>query len=168
MRWRLELLLPHHPTWAQAMALRILPPNLPSAIAAHAATLDELIYGAGDMSVDVTWYAKRIAVSAIFKSTELFLLTDASEDKADTWQFLARRFAEADALSRTAKQVGGERGWRGAPARVLAGARNEGGGGLSSLRLIAQLEEACGLLGAMVAKGFDGFSQRRGGGGTMV
>lgn len=38
-----------------------------------------------------SWYSKRALLAAIYKSTELSMIQDRSEDFIDTWEFLDRR-----------------------------------------------------------------------------
>lgn len=67
----------------------------------HLATLaDEICFLAGIKDTDINWYTKRAVIAAIYASTEFFMLTDNSEDFADTWRFLDNRLDEALTLKR--------------------------------------------------------------------
>ena len=57
---------------------------------------DEILYQAGDDSVDSSWYTKRVALSAIYASCELFMTQDASPGFAETKAFLTRRLEGAE------------------------------------------------------------------------
>lgn len=53
------------------------------------------------------WYTKRMSLAAIYKSTELFMLQDKSEDYVDTWGFLDRRMADVITVGKAVGQVSG-------------------------------------------------------------
>ena len=42
----------------------------------------------------MNWYSKRLTLAAVYKTTELFMITDKSENFEETWKFLDRRFAD--------------------------------------------------------------------------
>lgn len=46
------------------------------------------------------WYTRRIVLAGIYKTTELYLLQDNSEDHKETWKFLERRIEDAIQLRR--------------------------------------------------------------------
>lgn len=50
---RLKMLVPYIHKWPQAIAIMSLPPNVPNALAALLAMVDDICYYAGDRSVDV-------------------------------------------------------------------------------------------------------------------
>ena len=56
-------------------------------------------------SVDLSWYTNRIGLSAVYKSTELFMLSDNSPEKHQTWEFLSRRLSDMDSVNYTARVV---------------------------------------------------------------
>ncbi|XP_054286741.1 ubiquinone biosynthesis protein COQ9, mitochondrial isoform X3 [Macrosteles quadrilineatus] len=95
---RLRMITPYLTTWPQALALMTLPPNVPTALANLLTMVDDICYYAGDRSVDFNWYSRRVALAAIYKMTELYLLQDQSADHAATWQFLRSRIDEAAQL----------------------------------------------------------------------
>lgn len=97
---RIRMVIPYKKTWPQAMALMALPPNVPTAIANLITLVDDICYYAGDRSVDINWYTKRVALAGIYKTTELYMLQDNSEDHKQTWQFLKRRIEDASQLHR--------------------------------------------------------------------
>lgn len=87
-RVRLELVAPHHATWAEALAVLAAPYNVPVAARLLGETSDEILAVCGDSSVDTWWYGKRAGVGAAYGAAELFWLTDVEPDKAPTWAFL--------------------------------------------------------------------------------
>ncbi|XP_015589043.1 ubiquinone biosynthesis protein COQ9, mitochondrial isoform X4 [Cephus cinctus] len=97
---RLRMLIPYKKTWPQAMGLMSLPPNVPMALANLLTLVDDICYYAGDRSVDFNWYTRRVVLAGIYKSTELYMLQDNSEDHRQTWKFLERRIEDAAQLNR--------------------------------------------------------------------
>uniref|UniRef100_A0A5K3ERL2 Ubiquinone biosynthesis protein n=1 Tax=Mesocestoides corti TaxID=53468 RepID=A0A5K3ERL2_MESCO len=91
----IDEVLPH---WKHAMGLLALPQNIPAAIGLEAQIVDEIWAQAGDRSVDMNWYAKRLGLAYVYKLTELFYIQDASPDHQETWHFLDRRVADLRAL----------------------------------------------------------------------
>ncbi|CAD1475579.1 unnamed protein product, partial [Heterotrigona itama] len=92
---RLRMVIPYKKTWPQALALMALPPNVPLSLANLLTLVDDICYYAGDKSVDINWYTRRIVLAGIYKTTELYMLQDNSEDHQKTWNFLERRIKDA-------------------------------------------------------------------------
>ncbi|XP_031827883.1 ubiquinone biosynthesis protein COQ9, mitochondrial isoform X3 [Nomia melanderi] len=92
---RLKMVIPYKKTWPQALALMTLPPNVPKSLANLLTLVDDICYYSGDRSVDINWYTRRIVLAGIYKTTELYMLQDNSEDNKQTWNFLERRIKEA-------------------------------------------------------------------------
>ncbi|XP_070151044.1 ubiquinone biosynthesis protein COQ9, mitochondrial [Polyergus mexicanus] len=92
---RLRMVIPYKKTWPQALAIMTLPPNVPTALANLLTLVDDICYYAGDRSVDINWYTRRMILATIYKATELYMLQDASEDHKETWLFLDRRINDA-------------------------------------------------------------------------
>lgn len=92
---RLRMVVPYKKTWPQAIAIMALPPNVPTALANLLTLVDDICYYAGDRSVDINWYTRRIMLATIYKTTELYMLQDTSEDHKETWLFLDRRIKDA-------------------------------------------------------------------------
>ncbi|KAL5963877.1 Ubiquinone biosynthesi protein COQ9 mitochondrial [Taenia solium] len=87
-----------YPQWGQAMGLLTLPQYIPAAIGLEAQLVDEIWAQAGDRSVDMNWYAKRLGLAYVYKLTELFYIQDTSPDHKATWDFLDRRIADLRAM----------------------------------------------------------------------
>ncbi|XP_035722202.1 ubiquinone biosynthesis protein COQ9, mitochondrial-like [Vespa mandarinia] len=100
METRLRMIIPYKKNWSQAIALMTLPPNVPTSLANLVTLVDDICYYTGDRSIDITWYTKRIVLAGIYKTTELYMLQDNSNDHEHTWNFLKRRIDEADQLHR--------------------------------------------------------------------
>ncbi|KAF8449707.1 COQ9-domain-containing protein [Terfezia claveryi] len=92
--------------WQEALGLMSLAGNIPTSISELAKLSDEILYLAGDTSVDTTWYTKRASLSAIYASTELFMTQDTSPDFICTWKFLDRRLEDIQALGKATSEVG--------------------------------------------------------------
>mmetsp|Transcript_235 Transcript_235/g.974 ORF Transcript_235/g.974 Transcript_235/m.974 type:complete len:285 (-) Transcript_235:285-1139(-) len=96
MEHRLRMLQPLRSKWSDAMALGAFPSNMPQTAESLALLADELAHVAGYKYDPVgggaaKWYLDRAVVSGVYVATELFMLTDESEDNKDTWEFLERR-----------------------------------------------------------------------------
>ncbi|XP_012543174.1 ubiquinone biosynthesis protein COQ9, mitochondrial [Monomorium pharaonis] len=91
---RLRMVIPYKKTWPQAMAIMTLPPHVPTALANLLTLVDDICYYAGDRSVDINWYTRRMILATIYKATELYMLQDTSEDHKETWLFLDRRIKD--------------------------------------------------------------------------
>ncbi|KAL6429695.1 hypothetical protein ACFW04_007542 [Cataglyphis niger] len=92
---RLRMMIPYKKTWPQALAIMTLPPNVPTSLANLLTLVDDICYYAGDRSVDINWYTRRMILATIYKATELYMLQDTSEDHKETWLFLDRRINDA-------------------------------------------------------------------------
>ena len=55
--------------------------------------------------MDSSWYSKRATLSAIYASTEVFMITDSSTDFTETEQFLDRRLEEGKVIGSRVKDV---------------------------------------------------------------
>ncbi|XP_052817424.1 ubiquinone biosynthesis protein COQ9, mitochondrial-like [Mya arenaria] len=90
---RLRMIIPYMDKWPQAMGIMALPQNAPGALVHLKDLTDEIWYHAGDQSTDFNWYTKRAILAALYKSTEVYMVQDKSEDYQQTWEFLDRRMA---------------------------------------------------------------------------
>ena len=75
----------------RAAALFSLPGHAGDGARAIWGTADAIWTALGDSSRDLNWYSKRATLSAVYATTLLFWLGDASEGHAETWAFLDRR-----------------------------------------------------------------------------
>ena len=82
--------------WPQAIAMQALPSNASSAITTLARTCDTACNLGGPAPIDAAWFGKRITLGAIYMSAELYMLTDYSEDFADTRDFFQRQVDDAE------------------------------------------------------------------------
>lgn len=94
IRLRLEMIIPYKDSWPQALATMTLPQNAPTSLAHLLTLVDDICYCAGDRSVDIGWYTRRIGIASVFKMVEVYMLQDKSPDHKNTWEFLERRIDE--------------------------------------------------------------------------
>jgi len=86
---RLTLLLPYRHSWAQALAVVLVDPKDVEYSLQNARDTSDIIWRfAGDTSLDMAWYTKRILLGAVLQSAEVYLLTDASLE--DTMAYVDR------------------------------------------------------------------------------
>ena len=100
------------------------PAHVPTSLRELALLSDEILFQAGDTSVNTSWYTKRAALSSVYASTELFMTTDKSQGFVETEAFLDRRLEESGSLGRAIRDTGN---WLGVQAiGVLNGLRSKG------------------------------------------
>jgi len=98
---RLKMIIPYVSTWSEAMALMALPTQFPVHTKNILDLVDSIWHYYGDKSLDMSWYSKRIMLAIAYKTSELSLIQDRSEDFIDTFEFLQRRVEnviEADSV----------------------------------------------------------------------
>eukprot|EP01098_Paradermamoeba_levis_P008195 TRINITY_DN3398_c0_g1_i1.p1 TRINITY_DN3398_c0_g1~~TRINITY_DN3398_c0_g1_i1.p1 ORF type:complete len:311 (-),score=88.21 TRINITY_DN3398_c0_g1_i1:32-931(-) len=105
VRLRLQFYAPYISSWPSALAELAAPTNLPDSTIRLLKLMDEIWYHAGDTSTDVDWYSKRLALAGVYGATELYMLTDQSDQFSDTWKFLERRIDNMKDLDQTRSQV---------------------------------------------------------------
>ncbi|XP_050397527.1 ubiquinone biosynthesis protein COQ9, mitochondrial isoform X2 [Patella vulgata] len=88
---RLRMITPYIEKWPQAMAIQTLPQNALESWKNLSRLMDDIWFYAGDKSTDFNWYTKRVSLAAVYKSTEIYMVQDNSEDFTNTWEFLDRR-----------------------------------------------------------------------------
>ncbi|KAH6844874.1 COQ9-domain-containing protein [Chaetomium sp. MPI-CAGE-AT-0009] len=92
--------------WQEALAIMAQPSYIPASAKELAQLADEILYLAGDVSVDPTWYTKRASLSAIYVAAELFQTTDQSPGCRETRAFLRRRLDEAARAGGAVRSIG--------------------------------------------------------------
>ncbi|GAT22766.1 ubiquinone biosynthesis protein coq9 [Aspergillus luchuensis] len=83
---------------SKALAIMSLGENIPLSLSELHALSDDILTLAGDASVDASWYSKRMAVAAVYASSEFVMTRDTSAGLRDTEEFLTRRWADARAV----------------------------------------------------------------------
>ena len=91
VRLRIEVNAPYREAVRRTMSLLALPRNAPVAAKSMYATVDAIWYACNDTSTDLSFYTKRATLAAVYGTTVLCWLDDASEGFVDTWAFLDRR-----------------------------------------------------------------------------
>ena len=80
--------------------------HVPASLQELGLLADEILFLAGDKTVDTSWYTKRLALSTIYASTELFMTTDKSPNFTETEAFLLRRLDESNTLGSILRDTG--------------------------------------------------------------
>lgn len=102
---RLDRVAPHREAIRRALAILALPRNAALAARITGRTVDAIWHAAGDRSADFSWYTKRAILAAVYSTTLLYWLRDASENGEDTRAFLDRRLAGVALITRTRKRI---------------------------------------------------------------
>lgn len=82
------------------------PSYVPASLRELALLSDEILYLAGDTSVDSSWYTKRASLSMIYSASELIMTNDKSHNFAETHNFMRRRLDETAGFRGFANNVG--------------------------------------------------------------
>lgn len=102
---RLRMIIPYMDKWPQAMAIQTLPQNSWEAWSNLGKLVDNIWHYTGDKSTDFNWYTKRATLAGVYKSTEIFMLQDKSDDYEETWHFLNRRLDDLTSFSKFSKNA---------------------------------------------------------------
>ena len=82
-----------------------LPSNIPASLCELYALSSDILYLAGDASVDATWYAKRMSVATVYASAEISMTEDKSVGFESTVDFVDRRIHDASSVVDTVGDV---------------------------------------------------------------
>lgn len=93
-----------------ALALMSLAGNIPASLAELGRLSDEMLYLAGDLSVDSSWYTKRGALASVYAAAEVFQSQDKSPGCVETEGFVDRRLED---VRRIGGAVGSVNEWIG-------------------------------------------------------
>lgn len=88
---RLESNIAIKPYLHQALAQLVVPYNIPSSLEELHQLSDDIAFYAGDNSNDFAWYLKRMGLSTVYVSSELYMLQDTSENFRDTKEFVKEK-----------------------------------------------------------------------------
>lgn len=94
------------PSFCQALAQMSLLGNIPLSLLELHALSNDILNLAGDSAVDATWYARRMALGAIYASAEVVMTRDDSPNLAETEAFVRRRFEDKQVLKDKVEGVG--------------------------------------------------------------
>lgn len=82
----------------QGIAQLIVPYNLGCGLEQIHELSDDLAFYSGDDSHDFSWYSKRLGISTIYVSSELFMVNDTSKDFERTKQFVDSKVKDFEKL----------------------------------------------------------------------
>lgn len=102
---RLRMNIEYLDSWHKALALHASPLNLQVALQNIGTLVDDIWYCAGDRSTDFNWYTKRGILATVYKSSEIHMLQDKSEDFQDTWEFLNRRLSDVHSFGKCVRST---------------------------------------------------------------
>jgi ubiquinone biosynthesis protein COQ9 len=97
---RLLLNHDHIKHYKDALALMLQPQNIQNSSLLLYNLCDEIWYKAGDKSVDLNYYSKRLLLAGVYTSTELFMTSDQSDGYKNTRQFLDRRLNDVGLIGK--------------------------------------------------------------------
>jgi len=95
IKTRLMHITPYIRRWHEAMILGATPSNASGTFDLMSDMADELWFRAGDESMDLDWYQKRVGLVTIYVAAEARMLVDKSEEFQDTKVFVDQRLEEA-------------------------------------------------------------------------
>ena len=104
------------PSFCQALAQMSLLSNIHLSLLELHALSNDILNLAGDSAVDATWYARRMALGAIYASAEVVMTRDDSPNLAETEAFVHRRFEDKQVLKDKVEGVGSWVGFWGTTA----------------------------------------------------
>lgn len=81
------------------------PTNIPLSLSELHSLSSDILYLAGDASVDSSWYTKRLSLSTIYASAEVMMVKDRSPNFAATENFVGRRFEDSQAIGQKLSDV---------------------------------------------------------------
>lgn len=96
---RLRMNGPYINRWSEALVIQANPQYAPQSLELSLKLMDSIWHYAGCQSTDMNWYTKRLTLLAIYKSSELAMMNDKSDDFKETWEFLDRRLADHKSLT---------------------------------------------------------------------
>ncbi|KAL1962983.1 hypothetical protein VTN77DRAFT_8829 [Rasamsonia byssochlamydoides] len=92
--------------WQDALALMSFPTNIPLALSELHSLSSDILYLAGDSSIDASWYTKRLSLSTIYASAEVIMTQDPTGPKfSNTEAFVNRRIEDNKAIGEKVADV---------------------------------------------------------------
>lgn len=80
----LDYIIPYRKSWAEAVSLTIDPLELPYSFRSFYSVVDDLCYFSDIRTSRLDWYTERMLMGMLYTSTELYMLTDQSENFNET------------------------------------------------------------------------------------
>lgn len=100
---RLSMTMPIIHRWPEAVKLMVQPQNTLHTAKHLMEMVDEMWHLAGDSSVDLNWYSKRMLLAGVYTSSEVFLCSNSMQD---TLIFLDNRLNDVGKVGKTARELG--------------------------------------------------------------
>lgn len=94
----IDYLAPHNASWPSAMALLVNPQQIPYSTELALDVAGDLVEYSGLKPMRSDWYTERALLMAVYSSTELFMLSDTSEDFQETRKFLTASLKKRKSL----------------------------------------------------------------------
>lgn len=91
VQFRLDALVGREEALRRALAIMVMPQNVPAATRLGWSSADKMWRLAGDTATDYNHYTKRLTLGAIYAATLSVFASDTSDDHADARAFLDRR-----------------------------------------------------------------------------
>ncbi|GJQ15720.1 hypothetical protein GpartN1_g7511.t1 [Galdieria partita] len=85
---RFQLSESFQPHWSRAVALEHLPQNWPDATRRLMYFVGEILHATKDKSTSGSWYTKRFALATIYRTSELYWVSDSSDGQKMTNSFI--------------------------------------------------------------------------------
>ncbi|PGH15113.1 rpsU-divergently transcribed protein [Helicocarpus griseus UAMH5409] len=85
--------------WQDALATMSLPFNITPSLSELYALSSDILYLAGDSSVDASWYTKRLSVATVYASADVFMTEDTSPDFRATEDFVERQLSDVQSVT---------------------------------------------------------------------
>ncbi|CCG81831.1 Putative uncharacterized protein [Taphrina deformans PYCC 5710] len=102
---RLRANQPYIDHWQDALAVMSMPANVPASLQELHDLSDEMWHLVDDQSADMAWYTKRMSLSTVYASTDMFMTQDKSENFQNTWEFLDRRLNEVHTIGSSIGEI---------------------------------------------------------------
>lgn len=84
INYHIDFILPYRAIWPEAIAVSLSPDEAPHTLQSALQLSDDLCHFCGIRSTRLDWYYERAHIAALYSGTELFLLTDSSDNAQDT------------------------------------------------------------------------------------
>ena len=123
---RIDIIRPYKEALRRAIAILVMPHNVPLGVRLGWRSADAMWRLAGDTATDFNHYSKRTILAGVYGSTILAWLDDDSENEAETKAFLGRRLGNVAQFEKLKKQWSGDSSHRFSLSRFLGRLRYPG------------------------------------------
>ncbi len=105
VKLRIEIHSGHKEALRRAVALYMLPFNLPRASHSLYRTVDSIWHAIGDTSTDFNFYSKRATLAGVYAATLHHWLNDGSPNSDMTWDYLDRRIEDVMKIEKLKQKI---------------------------------------------------------------